>query len=99
MNKLSNFLGLCARAGALKTGEDACERLVKSGGAWLLLIDGGASQRAQKAMRDACQYAGVPLMALEPGSLGRAIGKPGRMAAAITQKGFADKLIQLGQIR
>jgi len=95
MNPLNNFLGLCARAGALKTGEAACEQLAKSGGAFLLLVDGGASDRSKKAMRDACDFGGIPLVELESGALGQAVGKPGRMAAAVTQKGFADKLIQL----
>jgi ribosomal protein L7Ae-like RNA K-turn-binding protein len=95
MNKLHNFLGLCARAGALKTGEALCERLAKSGGALVVLVDGGASERSKKAMRDACDYGGVPLIELMPGALGQAVGKPGRMAAAVTEKNFADRLIQM----
>lgn len=95
MSPLHNFLGLCARAGALKTGEAVCEQLAKSGGAHLVLVDGGASKRSKKAMRDACEYAGIPIIELEGGSLGQAVGRPGRMAAAVTEKGFADKMIQM----
>ncbi len=95
MSPLANFLGLCARAGALKTGEAVCEQLAKSGGARLILVDAGASERSKKAMRDACAYAGIRLIELLPGELGQAVGKPGRMAAAVTDRGFADKLIQL----
>ena len=95
MSPLLNFLGLCARAGALKTGEAVSEQLAKSGGAYLVLLDGDASDRSKKAMRDACHYAGIPLVELDGGSLGQAVGKPGRMAAAVTEKGFADKLIQM----
>jgi ribosomal protein L30E len=95
MNPLHNFLGLCFRAGALKTGEAVCEQLAKSGGAYLLLVDGGASDRSKKAMRDACAFAGIQLIEVEPGALGKALGKPGRMAAAVTEKGFSEKLIQL----
>lgn len=95
MNPLANFLGLCARAGALKTGEAVCEQLAKSGGAYVIVVDGGASERSRKAMRDACDHAGIPLITLEEGALGQAVGKPGRMAAAVTEKGFADKILQL----
>lgn len=96
MNPLLSFLGLCARAGALKTGESVCEQLAKSGGAYLILVDGDASERSKKAMRDACSFAGIPLIELAGGSLGQAVGKPGRMAAAVTEKGFADRMIQMG---
>ncbi len=58
-------------------------------------MDGGASERSKKSMRDACDFAGVPLVELEGGALGRAVGRLGRMAAAVTEKGFADKLIQM----
>jgi ribosomal protein L7Ae-like RNA K-turn-binding protein len=95
MNMLSNFLGLCARAGALKTGEAVCEQLAKSGGARLILVDSSASDRSKKSIRDACEYAGIPLVEMEPGSLGQAVGKPGRMAAAVTDRGFADKMIKM----
>ncbi len=95
MNPLTNFLGLCNRAGALKTGEAVCEKLAKSGGAYLILLDAGASDRSRKAMQDACAFSGLRLIELEPGALGQAVGKPGRMAAAVTDKGFSEKLIQL----
>ena len=95
MNPLHNFLGLCNRAGALKTGEAVCEKLAKTGGAYLILVDGGASDRSKKAMRDACAFSGLRLIELEPGALGQAVGKPGRMAAAVTEKSMSDKLIQM----
>ena len=90
-----SMLGLCMRAGFVRSGEAACEQLVKRGGARLLLVDAGASQGARKAMLDACQYANVPMFALRAGALGEAIGKPGRMAAAVADAGFAANISKL----
>lgn len=94
-SRVSGLLGLCARAGKLASGEAMCEKLIKSGGAHVALVDAGASDRAKKQMRDACAFAGVELFELAEGALGQAIGKPGRMAACVADVGFAKKLIQL----
>ncbi len=93
--RVAGLLGLCHRAGKLRTGEDAVEQLVKRGGAQLALIDQGMAQRGRKAIRDACEYGNVPLCELPEDLLGDSIGKPGRMAACILDAGFARKLKEL----
>lgn len=95
MQSALNLLGLCARAGRLKSGLDGCEQAVKRQGARLCLVDAGASGPSMKAMEDACRFAGARLYVLPAGALGHAIGKPGRMAAAVTDEGFATRLAQL----
>jgi ribosomal protein L7Ae-like RNA K-turn-binding protein len=92
LQRVLNMLGLCARAGRIKTGLDGCEQAIKRQGATLCLVDGGISPASRKAMEDACRYAGAMLYELPPGTLGDAIGKPGRMAAAITDQGFAKRI-------
>lgn len=92
IQRVTGMLGLCARAGLMKTGEQASEQLVKRGGAQLLLYDEGISERSEKGLRDACRYAGVAMMPLPQGVLGDAIGKPGRMAAAIVDRKFAERI-------
>ena len=77
------MLGLCARAGKVLSGEPAAEQAVKKKNAYLVLIDEEASENAKKALSDACAYYGAPLRTLPAGCLGQAIGKPGRMAAAM----------------
>ncbi len=94
-----NLLGLCARAGRLKSGLEGCEQAVKRQGAPLCLVDEGISPSSRKAMEDACRFAGAKLFTLPQGSLGHAIGKPGRMVAAVTDPGFAARLIQMLQGR
>jgi len=90
-----NMLGLCARAGKLVTGEKACVQAIRAGGACVALLDGAASANAVKALSDACASHGVPLVRTGKYQLGDAIGKPGRMAAAVTDAGMAARIIEL----
>ena len=95
MNKALNMLGLCARAGRLVSGAQGVEIAVKAGKAYLVLIDGGASQETKKSIMDACAYRKVDAEIIEEQALGNAIGKPGRMVAAVTDESFANRIRQL----
>ena len=95
MDRMLNMLGLCARAGKLITGEKACVQAARSGAARAMLLDGAASENAVKAVSQACQAHQVPLLRTGPFALGEAIGKPSRMAAAITDAGMAARVVEL----
>lgn len=95
MDRALNVLGLCERAGRLITGEKACIEAIRAGSACAAALDGAASANAVKAVSNACESHGVPLARTAPEALGRAIGKPGRMAAAITDKGLAERFMAL----
>ena len=97
MDRALNMLGLCARAGKLITGEKACVQAIRAGGAFAAALDGAASANAVKAVTNACMSHGVPLVRTESEALGRAIGKPGRMAAAITDEGMAERFLALSE--
>ncbi|MBR3503352.1 MAG: ribosomal L7Ae/L30e/S12e/Gadd45 family protein [Clostridia bacterium] len=92
MNRALGSLGLAMRAGRVESGAETCDKLIKAGAAYLILIDAGASPASQKALTDACAYHSVPYRLIPAGELGRAIGKSGRMAAAITDRAFAARL-------
>ena len=89
------LIGLCARAGRLVSGESGCESAVRAGQAALVLVDAGASENLRKKFQDACVFRRLPLYALEAGRLGQAIGKPGRMVAAVKADILADRLIEV----
>ena len=95
MDRMLGMLGLCARAGKLITGEKACVQAVRSGSAFMALLDGAASDNAVKALSQACEGHGVPLLRTQPFALGDAIGKPSRMAAAITDARMAARIAEL----
>ena len=97
MNRALSSLGLAMKAGRVQCGQSVCDKLIKSGGAQLILIDEGASDGTKKAVTDACAYYNVSYRLIPADELGRAIGKSGRMVAAITDKGLADRVCALLQ--
>lgn len=98
MDRVLNMLGLCARAGKLITGEKACVQAIRTGGAFAAVLDGAAAQNAVKAVTQACESHGVPLLRTGEFALGEAIGKPSRMAAAVTDARMAARIIELGKV-
>ena len=95
MNRALGSLGLAMRAGRVQSGEANCDKLIKAGTAYLVLIDAGASPASRKAVTDACVYYNVPFRLIPAGELGQAIGRPGRMVAAITDQVLAARLCAL----
>ncbi|MGN0995402.1 MAG: L7Ae/L30e/S12e/Gadd45 family ribosomal protein [Candidatus Ventricola sp.] len=90
-----SMLGIARRAGALTLGADAARAAVASGQAGLVLVDGSASDNTQKRLADACAYYGVRLAKTQPERLGQAVGRPGRMCAAVARGTLCDRLIAL----
>ena len=92
MKGAMGMMGLCARAGRLISGEQMALKAIRSGKVYLALIDAGASANAKKAIIDACTSHQVDWFEVSEGQLGGAIGKPERMVAGITDRGFAEQL-------
>ena len=95
MRRMLNMLGLCMRAGRIISGEKACVQAVRAGGACAVVLDRAAAKNAVKAVSDACAFHQVPLVYAPENELGDAIGKPGRMVAAITDPSMADRILEL----
>ena len=97
MKRMLNMLGLCMRAGKIISGEKACIQAVRMGSACAVVLDSAAAKNAVKAVTDACAYHEVPLVYAPEDELGYAIGKPGRMVAAITDPSMADRILELAK--
>ena len=95
MNKLLSMLGLSARAGRLVSGVQAVEIALQKSEAKIVVLDADVSDSTKKQMTDACLHKKTPLITVPASSLGDAIGKPGRMIAAVTDTSFADRIYQL----
>lgn len=93
--RVRSAAGFAMRAGCCVAGDFACEKAVKSGRARAVLLDTAASASTQERYRGLCQRAGVPC--LELGDMGNAIGKYGRMVAAVTDSGFARMLTEAAE--
>ena len=92
-----SMLGIAMRAGALSLGEDGVHKAISGGKAALVLVDAGASANTKKRFGDSCAYYGVPMVLTQAGRLGAAIGKPGRMSAAVKAGTLCDKLRSIAE--
>lgn len=95
MNRALGLLGLCARAGKVQSGEQACELALKRRQAYLIVLDGSVSPGTKKAFSDAAAYYSIPIRLTDADALGMAIGKQDRRTAVITDRKLAEKLTGL----
>ena len=78
------------KAGRLKSGDFVVEKLLRAKGAKIALIDTTASENTKDKYRTICENTGIELIEIE--ELGRWIGKPGRMIAAVTDEAFTQMI-------
>ena len=90
------MLGIAMRLGQLSLGESGVLKAISSGAALFMILDAGASDNTKK-FRDSCAFYQVPLYETTPDRLGSAIGKPGRMSAAIARGSLGGKLLALAK--
>ena len=81
------------RAGKVVSGDFAAEKAVKGGEARLVIADASVSDNTLARYTGYAERAGIPLVKLE--DMGRAIGRPERMVAAVTDDGFAQMMIKI----
>lgn len=86
-SKLTSAIGFSMKAGRLKSGDFVVEKLVRANNARIVLLDAAASANTKEKYLDLCRRGETPLLEVE--ELGRWIGKPGRMIAAVTDEQFA----------
>ncbi|RFU61567.1 YlxQ family RNA-binding protein [Peribacillus glennii] len=88
-----SLLGLANRARKLISGEELVIKEIRNGKAKLVLLALDASSNTEKKIFDKCAYYKVPIKRVENRSiLGQAIGKEERVAVAVLDNGFAQKL-------
>jgi len=88
--RLRSAMGFAMRSGNCIAGDFVCEKAVKRGGAKLLMLDAEASQATRERYAGMCERAGIPCLVIR--DMGSAIGKYGRMVAAVTESGFARRI-------
>ena len=92
-----SMLGIAMRAGVLTLGTDGVLKAVSSGNAAFVLLDQAASENTKKKFRDSCAFYGAELFETAQDRLGFAVGKPGRMCAAVAKGTLGDKLFALAK--
>lgn len=95
-NSYLNLLGLAYRARRITLGEEAIIKEIQSKNAKLVLIANDASENTKKKLQDKCQSYHVPYKIVgNRDELSNAIGKQNRVAVAVLDEGFSNKLIHL----
>lgn len=95
-NKIYAFLGLAAKAGKTISGEEACERNLKSGRAKLVIVANDASGRTKSKFLGMCRNNNIELKVFgEKELLGKCIGKETRSVVAIQAVEFAKHLSEM----
>lgn len=91
-----DFLGLAMRAGKLTVGEESIVKDIQSGRAELVLIANDTGKQTKKKLNDKCSFYQIPIFEVDDRqTISQAIGKSGRVAIAVVDKGFAKKMQSL----
>ncbi|MBM7540613.1 YlxQ family RNA-binding protein [Amphibacillus cookii] len=94
--KYLNMIGLATRARQIAVGEDQIIKAIKQRQAKLVLIANDIGLQTNKKLTDKCKFYRVPYRTIvDRDTLSHAIGKAGRVAIAITDEGFAEKICSL----
>ena len=89
-NKLLSLISMATKAGKPASGEFCTEKEVKTGGAYLVIVAGDASDNTKKKFKNMCEFYEVPIYFYsDKDTLGHAMGKEFRASLAITDEGFA----------
>ncbi|WP_102335896.1 YlxQ family RNA-binding protein [Salimicrobium jeotgali] len=91
-----DFLGLAMRAGKITVGEEFIVKDIQSKRAKLVLVAADTGKQTKKKLNDKCSYYQIPIFEVDDRqTISQAIGKSGRVAIAVTEKGFAKKMQSL----
>lgn len=95
-NRVLSLLSLATKAGKTSAGAFLTERAVKSGNAQIVLIASDASANTKKQFEQMCFYYKIPVFICgNKDILGHSMGKELRSVAAVTDEGFAKKMISI----
>ena len=96
MNKLYSMLSLAKKAGALKFGEDNCEKAIKSGDAKLVFVAIDASNNTKKKFTNKCKFYGIDVyIILSKQEIEAKTGMVNRSVVAVIDDGLARVLAEL----
>ncbi|MBQ7148712.1 MAG: ribosomal L7Ae/L30e/S12e/Gadd45 family protein [Pseudobutyrivibrio sp.] len=90
VDKALNMISMSMKAGALVSGEFACEQAIKDGSGYLCIIATDASANTKKSFSNSCEFYGVKY--IEYGtkeSLGHAIGKEYRASIVVCDENLS----------
>ena len=90
------FLGLAAKARKITSGYNACERIIKSGKAKLVILAEDASDNVREKFENMCKFRDINIRVFGVKELlGKFTGKGICSVIVVTDTGFARRLIEM----
>ena len=95
--RITGMLGLTRRAGRLNYGFDAVLEDIAKGKSKAVMLSSDASERTSKKITEACSRFNIKLAVLpvSKSRLGKAIGRIDTAVVSISDKKFAEKIMEL----
>lgn len=94
--KIYSLLGFAQKAGRVVSGENICEKFLKKGKVFLIIITMDASESTKSHLQDLCAKKGVDCKIWgNKISVGVSIGKSPRVAVAVLDQHFAGEIMKL----
>jgi len=94
--RLLSMLALSRKAGKLVSGEETCEKAIRSGEALLVHVAKDASANTQKKFGNKANYYEVPIYSLfTKEEINRHIGLHNRATFVVTDESFATKIREI----
>lgn len=95
--RLYGLIGICAKAGKIRSGEFSTEKSVKSGKAKLVIVANDASEKTKKRFSDMAEFRKIPFNAdlCDKDTLGHIIGREFRASLAVEDAGLAKNILSL----
>jgi ribosomal protein L7Ae-like RNA K-turn-binding protein len=95
-DRVYSMLGLAIKAGKLASGEETCEKIIRSGKAKAILVCRDASDNTKKKFKDMATFRTIPIRLYgEKQGMGQAIGKGSRAVVVVLEDHFAKKILEL----
>ncbi|WP_156289101.1 YlxQ family RNA-binding protein [Oceanobacillus salinisoli] len=95
-NSYLNMIGLAYRARKVSLGEETIIKDIQRNKAKLILLANDIGPQTKKKLTDKCKFYHVPFIIVDDReTLSNAIGKSQRVAIAILDTGFANKIQSL----
>lgn len=98
-NKIKGLLGFAKRAGKISFGFDVVIKDINDNKVKVVILSNDASERTAKKVKLACDEANIKVVVLpfDKDILGRSIGRDGVAVTAVTDKSFANRIIELSE--
>ena len=94
-NKTLSLISMATKAGKTASGEFCTEKEVKTGGAYLVIVAGDASDNTKKKFRNMCEFYEVPIYFIaNKEELGKFCGKEFRASLAVQDENFAKAMMK-----